>query len=847
MSINKDRRTPEPRDKGHRVRNRWVLEKEVGRGSYGVVWRALDHDATDPLQQFVAIKFIRYDEGRFNALARFMEERDALRQVRHKNVVALIDHGTDATLGPYLVMEWVDGQSEEDFAAKPGVSTAALIGLVRCIALAAHDIHMAGFVHRDIKPTNILIDREGTPKLLDLGIARSINDDDRTPLTPLGRVPGTYPFAAPESGTGPARPTLDVFSLGATIASLMGAKHEMVREPLHIDPKRAEMDSRMHHIHARAIATNPRDRYHSAQAFADDLWSWMVDYAPEETLGERDAPVYPEITYRVEQARRDVRRRRSLLGVLIACVLLTVLASIGWLTARAASARHNAARADADAAVSLLLSIIQSMDPNELMTANGGPLARKRLADLQHVLDKHPTMSPKQRRPIVAAIAATAYSAGDYDTSLARFRELAELEKSIDPNPHWERAYAIMGIGVSQSDLGQHETAEKTLEEAVTMFTSLPRALVFDEMVASSVASLASVKYDIGHRAEARQILQTCLANIAPGTPVHTLLQLRLAPLMSAAGERDAALENYDAAVDAMKQRVLDSNLELLKVRYARAKLLHAMERFEAGLAESLVVATAFERTFGPEDAQTIEAWGMHIQSLGSLEKFDEALSEADRTVKLADEAPSLDSASHCDILIIRARIRIQIGNSIIPRPELTMRSSPSNDQQTLADGHYQHAVEDCNRAIGLLGKPGLGDYDQYAKALSYQCTALRLLRRQAEGEQVIHDALRRACEVASIPVEHASGPPLPPPAVLSILLVKAQIAIEIAPAGTDDATKRAESAVALLRPIADVLRQRPFVDTLGRRIIEAFAIALRQSLHVDEAAIWEKWLQDNP
>lgn len=192
---------------GHVLVNRYRIQRVIGRGSYGVVYRA--DDLVNDVQ--VAVKFI--EPASWVDVRRTLREIAALRALRLPGVVGLIDEGTEGTLH-YLVMELVDG------AGFPGdggpLSWEQLRPLtIRLLAVVAR-VHAAGFVHRDIKPQNVLVRPDGWVTLLDFGLARRPHAADTVTLP--GNVAGTPEYLAPEIlDGGAATPRSDVFSIGVLL------------------------------------------------------------------------------------------------------------------------------------------------------------------------------------------------------------------------------------------------------------------------------------------------------------------------------------------------------------------------------------------------------------------------------------------------------------------------------------------------------------------------------------------------------------------------------------------------------------------------------------------------------
>jgi len=267
------------------------LGRVVGQGGIGTV-----HEARDRLLgRRVAVKVLRPESAASaTALARFRREAQTLARLDHPNVVRVLGVGVDGGRH-WLAMAFVDGESLaarlEQIRAAGGHAGDSLRNLVQAIATVAtalHNVHEAGIVHRDVKPSNILLRAEGGPVLTDFGIAR---DRDDPTLTSPGAVIGSPRYMAPEQvvgGGSACDERSDVFSLGATLyecvtlqPAFAGASIEAALTAIvHSDPR----DPRRLHrgvpadlaaIVMKALEKDPASRYATAQALADDLRAFL--------------------------------------------------------------------------------------------------------------------------------------------------------------------------------------------------------------------------------------------------------------------------------------------------------------------------------------------------------------------------------------------------------------------------------------------------------------------------------------------------------------------------------------------------------------------------------------------
>jgi serine/threonine protein kinase len=199
---------------GERVAGRFEIFEEAARGGMGTVFRARDRrDRRD-----VALKVLR--AGTLGHVARFEREAAILAGLRHPNIVEYISHGATPDGLRYLVMEWVEGETLAHRLAHAGLTLAAIVAMARqlCRALAA--LHDRGVVHRDVKPSNVMLAGGDVArvKLVDLGIARRTAEASR--LTRTGAMIGTAGYLAPELVRGGAAAIdgrADLFALGCVL------------------------------------------------------------------------------------------------------------------------------------------------------------------------------------------------------------------------------------------------------------------------------------------------------------------------------------------------------------------------------------------------------------------------------------------------------------------------------------------------------------------------------------------------------------------------------------------------------------------------------------------------------
>lgn len=261
--------------------------KEIGRGGMGTVYLA--ERADEQYLKRVALKLIKRGMDTDSVLKRFQNERQILATLEHSNIARLLDGGTTKEGLPYFVMEYVEGLPVDVYCDAHRLNITQRLDLFRQVCSAVAYAHQRLIVHRDIKHSNILVTGDGTPKLLDFGIAKIMDAGEETLATATGLRLMTPEYASPEQVQGlPATTLSDVYSLGVVLYELLSG-HRPYR-----------FKSRLPEEISRAISTTEPEKP-----------STVITHVEQANGNGQDKPVLtPERIGEMREGNLDKLRRR---------------------------------------------------------------------------------------------------------------------------------------------------------------------------------------------------------------------------------------------------------------------------------------------------------------------------------------------------------------------------------------------------------------------------------------------------------------------------------------------------------------------------------------------------------
>lgn len=313
----RNRTTNRPPD---RLANRYVVQERIGEGASAITYRGWD----ERLDRVVAIKFLRRDlAGDESYVRRFGQEARAAASVSHGNVVDVYDFGQEGE-ALYIVMQFVDGEDLKHLINREApLDTARVRSIIGQVLQGLQAIHAAGIVHRDVKPQNVLIGRDGQARLTDFGVAHV---DEDSGLTTAGTTVGTAAYMAPEQAQGGrVSEATDLYAVGVMLYEMLTGylpfngptamatmMEHIQREP--VPPSQRlpghSISRAMDSVVMQALAKMPDRRFNSARAMWQALSQVFPGAAAQGQQSTVAAPVARQAT-QATQAAPAVRRRPS--------------------------------------------------------------------------------------------------------------------------------------------------------------------------------------------------------------------------------------------------------------------------------------------------------------------------------------------------------------------------------------------------------------------------------------------------------------------------------------------------------------------------------------------------------
>ena len=730
----------------------YSIERRIGQGGMGAVYLASRAD--DEYRKRVALKIIKRGMDSDEIVARFRRERQTLASLDHPNIARLLDGGTTADARPYFVMEYVEGEPLADYCAARALATDGRLRLFCTVCDAVQFAHSNFIVHRDLKPDNILVSREGVPKLLDFGIAKLVDAGDDEPVTRAAARLLTLDYASPEQIRGDAVSTAsDVFALGVMLYELVGGRHPFRRDGRNSrDVERAILEEdppppargELGLIVMQAIRKEPARRYQSARELSDDVRRLL-----------QGLPVTAHIDSAAYRARKFVRRHAVPVAAAAALIAALVAGLIGvtW-QARVAQAERDRARMEADKAqrVSALLEqMLRAPDPSvdgrdvtvaavleeasRRADADLGPrpdveaavreaignsyfglgLLAEALRELENALflataaygaDDVETADTRTR------LAYVRLDAGDADAAASAFREtLASYERARARGVRDEQRLAfedvrwrsLNGLGLIAASRGESTDAERYYREALAIALELYGDT--DLRVAELTNNLAVQAHGRGNLEEAerqyREALRITRALQGERLPAYASGLSNLANVLHSLGRRDDARDAYARALALRLELLGDDHPDLTFTEINYSQLLGEIGEVGQALA---MASRAVRRVDAYPPTHPLVAAAILARGVAHLGMGDAAAAERDVRDALTRRRQALPQGHW-----LIANTESLLGECLLAQGR-TAEARPlleSSYEKLLADRGPDHErTRDARRRLELLRQP---------------------------------------------------------------------------------------------------------------------------------------------
>ncbi len=616
----------------------WRILRRLGEGGSGVVCLAERNDGQ--VRQLGAIKFLKGTVHSRDMELRFLDERQILANLNHPWIVRLIDAGLSADGQAYLVMEYVEDASPIDvYCERHRFTVRDRLLLFRKVCDAVAYAHRKLVVHRDLKPANILVTADGTPRLLDFGVAKILDPAHRGAVQAASStnvLVGTARYFSPEQARcEPVHTASDIYSLGVILYQLLTGA-----DPYDLDPRsgmsleqiicdvepeppssvaakqsnalRRQLKGDLDNIVLMSLRKEPQRRYLTVDYFAEDIRRYLEGLpiaARRDTVGYR--------------AAKFVQRHKAsaAAGVLIFLSLIAGLTATAWEARRAHLAQATAERRFNDVrtlASSYLFEVHDAIAKVPGTTAARALVVRRALQYLNSLAKEASTdrglqlelatayqkVGDAQGRPGFANL-------GDRTGALDSYRQALAIRKALvssgpsDPKLRLDLATNYDRIGDTLLTIGQSGNALASYQEGYALRDALLSADPNDPEIrrqfATSCMRIAQALAQTGKLAGAQRIANRGLKiakDLAASRPKDSIAQrdlfidyIKTGDLLSAGGDKATALSHYRealpiaVAVESMAEDKTRARRETANVHDKIGNLLTALKQREDALA----------------------------------------------------------------------------------------------------------------------------------------------------------------------------------------------------------------------------------------------------------------------
>lgn len=638
------------------------IVRPLGRGGMGLVLLAV----RDEPRQYVAIKLVRRGLDTDDILRRFHTERRILAALSHPNIATLLDVGADEQGRPFIVMEYVDGIPIDEYCDSLRLSIRERIRLFQVVCSAVQYAHQSLVLHRDIKPGNILVTREGVPKLLDFGIGKVLESSDEEGLTQVDSRLFTPEYAAPEVlRDQPVTTTTDVYQLGVLLYELLSGhrphqlrgtdRDSLRRSILEAEPERpsatvggsgsradspegpdpatlAEMrrtdvkglrralEGDLDTIVVKAIRSEPAERYPAAVGLSEDLQRYL-DGQP--VLARPAAFGYRAWKF-------IARNRMGVAAAAVAFISLALTTAVTLVQSRRVREESVRLARERDKALQVKGFLLETLGNTGPDVPAGDSATARQLLDLRaSTLEQEFGDNPEMEAEFLDVLAQGYDNLSLYEDAEKYAREALRIREELfaPGEPNADLATSLNTLGWILHQRGAQDEAEPLLRRALEM-----RRVLFPdghEELARSLNDLGVVREARGDYAEAESSYRESLAVRVPlvgerhrGVAVTlsnlSVVLYRRGSVDEAIVMARRALETFRAVLGADHRRTLIAQSNL-------AAMLAASGNLKEAISLHRDVLERRRRLLGPDHIQVAVSLGLLAATVAQNHQMEEA------------------------------------------------------------------------------------------------------------------------------------------------------------------------------------------------------------------------------
>jgi eukaryotic-like serine/threonine-protein kinase len=794
----------------------YTIVSLIGRGGMGEVWLAQRSDGH--FEGKFALKFLETYSASPTALDRFRREGRLLARLTHPHIARLIDAGVTVSGRPYLILEYVKGVRIDQYCATHELGVQARVRLVLEVLGALTHAHSNLIIHRDIKPTNILVTEEGEAKLLDFGIAKLVGSEAESeadaPATRIEDAAFTPEYAAPEQILGDLPSTAtDVYQMGVLMFTLLTGRlplagenttrAERIKAALEQDPPRMSdaapapirkaLRGDLDAIVSKSLRKLPRERYATAAALADDLRRYLHS---EPVVARANL-----LTYRIQKFVR--RYRGAVIGSAAAVIALIAVTTFALYQMREAQTQRDQSREQARRAE------LQA-EWVTLMISNVGdkPITAEQLLDAGYKLvTQHYTDDPIFR---VSAMLNLAARYGDLELTPKQASLLHDADRIAIGLQDWSLvSRAECGLAETEIEFSHLDRAVAWIASAKAAMARVPN--LNPRYLEDCMESEADVLEATGNPKAATHVGEQALALLEQAGATHDLryadLLGRIADYYKGAGDTHKGFYYVERALAASQHAGLGDTDAAMNDEHNVASSLAGFGELKAACAREAQLVerlTSTGRVVVPAIAALQGSCLLREDdAAGALVWFDKAVSAAAHEEFRDREVYSRLSRARALVALKRfdeAGAELDRANALAKKsglevPRVLARIDVVRGQLLLAEQRYPEAARLLQSVVATINANSNVAGYLYASAVLVSAKVAVAMGQYAQAKSLAQEALKETLRKARDPGASADV------GEASLVLAQAMKGLDDAPAAHAAAEQAVRSLTSSLGP----------------------------------------------